>query len=193
MRKTRVLIFWIIAGLLAIVAAFLLAQLESGLPVSPVTARYMGVQTAPSADIVMLWVTNKTRKWLSIRAAGIEVRRGNEWTNYPSVIGMESGPRFRVGAWKYSTVLAPRTAAVGQMLKFAVPETSPWRLKLTVEEDLRGPRYVWAGIREFLSALVHRREFENPFPKGLCYSGTPQEVVSEEVNATDSIDTTSSR
>jgi hypothetical protein len=129
-------------------------------------------------------VTNKTQKWLGIEVTGIEVWLGNAWTNYPYDFGMFSSPRFPLGKGIYSTILPPRTAAFGQMQRFAVPETSPWRLKLSVSQELRGPRYVLAGVRTFLSALVHDRRFENPFPKGLSYMGKSRETVSEEIYVT---------
>jgi hypothetical protein len=67
------------------------------------------------------------------------------------------------------------------MQRFDVPETSPWRLKLSVSEDLRGYRYAKAGINAFLSELIHDRRFENPFRMRMAYMGLPRETESEAV------------
>jgi hypothetical protein len=177
------------AVLLAVLAMLFLARRESGPPANSITARYMGESGERPSEartaIFTLWVTNKTQMWLNIHLTGIEVLLGNAWTNYHSDGGgMLNSPRFPFGKGIYSTTLPPRTAAFGQMQRFGVPETSPWRLKLSVSEELRGNRYAMAGIKAFLSALIHHRRFENPFPKGLGYTGQPRETVSEAVYIT---------
>ena len=182
----RKLIIWSLSAVLLLALAILiLSRRESGIPANSITARYIGESgesQPPQTGLVTLRVTNNTQKSLNIELAGIEVLLGNVWTNHPSDAGgWPNSPRFPVGKGIYSTILPPRAAAYGRMRRFGVPETSPWRLKLSISEELHGPRYVIAGISDFLSELVHHRRLENPFPAGKDYMGQPRETVSEAV------------
>jgi hypothetical protein len=185
--QNRRLILWCFAAVVLVVLAILfLTPRVPGPPVNSITARYIGENgQSPSATrsaLVTLWVTNKTQQWLNIQLAGIEVLQGSAWTNYLSDGGgWLNSPRFPLGHGIYSTTLPPRSSAFGLMHRFGVPETSPWRLKLSVSEQLRGPRHALAGIKAFLSTLTQHGRLENPFPSGLSYTGEPRETVSETV------------
>src|SRR5262245_45228535 len=128
-QKARLRVWFVGAGVLSILAIFLLGLRGSRLPSNAITARYVngksahpevrsgGDQFSPLART--LWVTNNTQKWLSIEITGIEVWLGNAWTNYPCDFGTLGYPRFPLGNGIYSTVLPPRAAAFGQIQRFS--------------------------------------------------------------------------
>jgi len=106
---------------------------------------------------------------------------GTVWTNYPLVDDMPA-LRFPEGNAIYTTSLHPHAAAPGIVQEFAMPQTNPWRFRVSVSENLLGWRYLLAGIRESLSAVFKEHRVQNPFPRGLGYLGEPREIVSEEID-----------
>jgi hypothetical protein len=198
MKRKRLRAGIMAAGLLVLLTILFLIFRAPGLPVNAITASYfdglekLSTNGQLSSITTPLWVTNNTGKWLNIQISEIQVHLGNVWTCYDSNI-FPSSLRFPIGKGTYATGLPPHGAAFGQMAGFSPPETKPWRFKFAVSEYLTGPPYVWAGIKESLSTLVHERRFEHPFPKNRGYIGYTRSIVSAEIAATGTNATVSSR
>jgi hypothetical protein len=193
-QKRRLLVLSAGAALVAATVVFCFLQRASNLSATPVAISYFGPDgvgeelhsendqrpsLVGSGGGLTLRITNHTQKIVHISITQIEVRVRNLWTNYP--LDVMPGLRFPERNLIYTSMLNPHAAARGFVQKFPMPETSPWRIKVAVSENLVGASYVFAGIKEFLSALLIDRRLQNPFPKGLNYLGPSREVVSEEI------------
>ena len=185
------------AVLIAAAIVFCLLQRASSLSAAPVTIRCSGLDDVRGelrpgmeqhpllARPLTLWVTNHTEKVVHISITQIEVRVGAVWTNYP-LAGPMPSVRFPEGKYVWTSILKPHAAARGIVQEFSMPETSPWRIKVAVAENLVGVSYLVAGVKQFFSVLLTDHRVQNPFPPRVVYLQS-REVVSEEIlgNPTD--------
>ena len=133
----------------AIVAGVFFRRGSHRSTLAPITLRYVKPgsvqQNGRPTDGPAFLVTNHTDKTLFVRCSDIEVPAGSAWVNYSTLLpyGLlvfyPNSPTIRVE-------IKPHEAAYVRTVRFPQPTTGPWRLKVSVDEELEGLAGFWTHL-----------------------------------------------
>ena len=111
--------------------------------------------------ICPILLSNSTPRYVSVHLVGVQFKNGNSWSNSDILLPRQGMP-------------VPPTNVLRNSIEFsAKPPSGPWRFRVILFEELRGPERIGSELREYVAdgARAVRDKKSSfpitPFPVGL--------------------------